>query len=128
MTEVHFTNLLIVVAIGLLAPLALGFFPRNGAARLVRSSRSSVSSEAIAGFGSGRLVLPLLPRTDSRRSMIELDGRCRCSSRLSRRAGASRGSPQSVLAVPQRLGGGAFPGRILVTDHRDQGGKRDDGP
>jgi hypothetical protein len=26
MTEVHFTNLLIVVAIGLLAPLALGFF------------------------------------------------------------------------------------------------------
>ena len=28
MTEVHFTNLLIVVAVGLLAPLALGFFPR----------------------------------------------------------------------------------------------------
>jgi Kef-type K+ transport system membrane component KefB len=28
MTEVHFTNLLIVAAIGLLAPLALGFFPR----------------------------------------------------------------------------------------------------
>src|SRR5436305_6432706 len=28
MTEVHFTNLLIVVAIALLAPLALGFFPR----------------------------------------------------------------------------------------------------
>lgn len=28
MPEVHFTNLLIVVAIGLLAPLTLGFFPR----------------------------------------------------------------------------------------------------
>src|SRR5436305_2169362 len=28
MTEVHFTNLLIVVAIALLAPLVLGFFPR----------------------------------------------------------------------------------------------------
>src|SRR5947209_13544999 len=28
MTEVHFTNLLIVVAVALLAPLALGFFPR----------------------------------------------------------------------------------------------------
>ena len=28
MPDVHFTNLLIVVAIGLLAPLALGFFPR----------------------------------------------------------------------------------------------------
>src|SRR5438477_4487000 len=28
MPVVHFTNLLIVVAIGLLAPLALGFFPR----------------------------------------------------------------------------------------------------
>jgi Kef-type K+ transport system membrane component KefB len=28
MTDVHFTNLLIVVAVGLLAPLALGFFPR----------------------------------------------------------------------------------------------------
>jgi len=62
------------------------------------------------------------------RSMIELDGRCRCSSRLSRSAGATHGSPQSVLAVPQRLGGGAFPGRILVTDHRDQGGKGNDGP
>jgi hypothetical protein len=29
MTEVHFTNLLIVVAIGLLAPLALGVLPRR---------------------------------------------------------------------------------------------------
>ena len=28
MPEIHFTNLLIVVAVGLLAPLALGFFPR----------------------------------------------------------------------------------------------------
>jgi Kef-type K+ transport system membrane component KefB len=28
MTDVHFTNLLIVVAVGLLAPLTLGFFPR----------------------------------------------------------------------------------------------------
>src|SRR5438270_10329184 len=28
MSELHFTNLLIVVAIALLAPLALGFFPR----------------------------------------------------------------------------------------------------
>src|SRR5437763_248415 len=28
MTEIHFTNLLIVVAVALLAPLALGFFPR----------------------------------------------------------------------------------------------------
>src|SRR2546430_6532038 len=28
MTEVHFTNLLIVVAVALLAPLGLGFFPR----------------------------------------------------------------------------------------------------
>src|SRR5690349_18825743 len=28
MPAVHFTNLLIVVAVGLLAPLALGFFPR----------------------------------------------------------------------------------------------------
>src|SRR5256714_14419995 len=28
MSEVHFTNLLIVVAIALAAPLALGFFPR----------------------------------------------------------------------------------------------------
>jgi hypothetical protein len=28
MPAVHFTNLMIVVAIGLLAPLALGFFPR----------------------------------------------------------------------------------------------------
>src|ERR671922_2504417 len=28
MPPVHFTNLLIVVAVGLLAPLALGFFPR----------------------------------------------------------------------------------------------------
>ena len=28
MTEMHFTNLLIVVAVALLAPLALGFFPR----------------------------------------------------------------------------------------------------
>src|ERR1700760_3035488 len=28
MPDVHFTNLLIVVAIGLLAPLMLGFFPR----------------------------------------------------------------------------------------------------
>src|SRR6478609_2716212 len=28
MPAVHFTNLLIVVAIGLFAPLALGFFPR----------------------------------------------------------------------------------------------------
>ena len=28
MTDVHFTDLLIVVAIGLLAPLMLGFFPR----------------------------------------------------------------------------------------------------
>jgi Kef-type K+ transport system membrane component KefB len=28
MPSVHFTNLLIVVAVGLLAPLALGFFPR----------------------------------------------------------------------------------------------------
>src|ERR1700758_2984217 len=28
MPDVHFTNLLIVVAVGLVAPLALGFFPR----------------------------------------------------------------------------------------------------
>ncbi len=28
MPIVHYTNLLIVVAVGLLAPLALGFFPR----------------------------------------------------------------------------------------------------
>ena len=28
MPAVHFTNLLFVVAVGLLAPLALGFFPR----------------------------------------------------------------------------------------------------
>src|ERR1700758_4952424 len=28
MSELHFTNLLIVVAIALLAPLVLGFFPR----------------------------------------------------------------------------------------------------
>src|SRR6516225_8985041 len=28
MPNVHFTNLLIVVAVGLLAPLVLGFFPR----------------------------------------------------------------------------------------------------
>ena len=28
MSAVHLTNLLIVVAVGLLAPLALGFFPR----------------------------------------------------------------------------------------------------
>ena len=28
MPAVHYTNLLIVVTIGLLAPLALGFFPR----------------------------------------------------------------------------------------------------
>src|SRR5947207_7308589 len=28
MSELHFTNLLIVVVIALLAPLALGFFPR----------------------------------------------------------------------------------------------------
>src|SRR5689334_25044265 len=28
MPPVHFTNLLIVVAVGLVAPLALGFFPR----------------------------------------------------------------------------------------------------
>ena len=28
MSELHFTNLLIVVAIALLAPLLLGFFPR----------------------------------------------------------------------------------------------------
>src|SRR3954453_20488644 len=28
MAEIHFTNLLIVVGIALLAPLALGFFPR----------------------------------------------------------------------------------------------------
>src|SRR5438105_12236379 len=28
MPAVHFTNLLIVVAVGLVAPLALGFFPR----------------------------------------------------------------------------------------------------
>src|SRR5580765_5669487 len=28
MPAVHFTNLLIVVAVGLLAPLVLGFFPR----------------------------------------------------------------------------------------------------
>jgi len=28
MPTVHFTNLLIVVAVGFLAPLALGFFPR----------------------------------------------------------------------------------------------------
>src|SRR6201996_4648706 len=28
MSAVHFTNLLIVVAVGLLAPLTLGFFPR----------------------------------------------------------------------------------------------------
>jgi Kef-type K+ transport system membrane component KefB len=28
MTDVHFTNLLVVVAVGLLAPLTLGFFPR----------------------------------------------------------------------------------------------------
>ncbi len=28
MPDIHFTNLLIVVAVGLLAPLALGFFPR----------------------------------------------------------------------------------------------------
>src|SRR5881398_3045692 len=28
MIEVHFTNLLIVVAVAVLAPLALGFFPR----------------------------------------------------------------------------------------------------
>src|SRR5215470_3312476 len=28
MTDVHFTNLLIVAAAGVIAPLALGFFPR----------------------------------------------------------------------------------------------------
>ena len=28
MPEIHFTNLLIVVAVALLAPLTLGFFPR----------------------------------------------------------------------------------------------------
>jgi hypothetical protein len=33
---VHFTNLLIVVAVGLLAPLALGFFPRLGLPAIVR--------------------------------------------------------------------------------------------
>ena len=36
--------------------------------------------------------------------------------------------PQSVLAGPERLGGGAFPGRILVSDHRDHRGERDQRP
>jgi Kef-type K+ transport system membrane component KefB len=35
MPAVHFTNLLIVVAVGLLAPLALGFFPRLGLPAIV---------------------------------------------------------------------------------------------
>jgi hypothetical protein len=45
-----------------------------------------------------------------------------------RTAGPTHRSPQSVLAGPERLGGGAFPGRILVSDHRDHRGQRDQRP
>ena len=40
MPAVHYTNLLIVVTTGLLAPLVLGFFPRVRIPAIVLESRS----------------------------------------------------------------------------------------
>src|ERR1700756_794010 len=57
MTDVHFTDLLIVVAIGLLAPLMLGFFPRL---RLPAIVLEIVLGIAVGPSGLG-LVKPDLP-------------------------------------------------------------------
>src|SRR6266568_4120227 len=59
MIEVHFTNLLIVVAVALLAPLALGFFPR---VRLPAVVLEIVLGIAIGPSGLG-WVTPDLPVT-----------------------------------------------------------------
>jgi len=60
---VHLTNLLIVVAVGLLAPLALGFFPRVRLPAMVL--------EILLG-----VVRPMMPviTTDDRAALCRVDG------------------------------------------------------
>jgi hypothetical protein len=59
---------------------------------------------------------------------ITLRSRRRFARLCGGRLGPTHRSRQSVLAGPERLGGGAFPGRILVSDHRDHRGERDQRP
>jgi hypothetical protein len=67
-------------------------------------------------------------RSLSRTGSITLRSRRRSARLMQRTAGPTHRSSQSVLAGPERLGGGAFPGRILVSDHRDHRGERDQRP
>ena len=69
----------------------------------------------------------LVAHCDSARPS-EVDRGDRFRSLVRRTAGPTHRSRQSVLAGRERLGGGAFPGRILVSDHRDHGGERDQRP
>ena len=62
------------------------------------------------------------------RTRGKLRSRRRFARLMRRTAGPTHRSPESVFAGPERLGGGAFPGRILVSDHRDHRGKRDQRP
>jgi hypothetical protein len=54
--------------------------------------------------------------------MAEVIGDAMTASLTRLTAGPTRSSPQSVLAGSERLGGGALPGRILVSDHRNHRG------
>ena len=57
MSEVHFTNLLIVVAIALAAPLALGFFPRIRLPAIVLSNggQSLLGQSFLSKFASVKI-------------------------------------------------------------------------
>jgi hypothetical protein len=86
---------------------------------------ASRAARSVAQSGS-----PVAPRTGAPSSTgsITLRSRRRSARLMPRRAGPTHRSPQSVLSGPERLGGGAFPGRILVSGHRDHRGEGDQRP
>jgi hypothetical protein len=115
---------------------------RESSRRLALGRRGSdVLTELVfvSGLPSthGRLVAapraerePVAPRTGAPSSTgsITRRSRRRFARLMPRTAGPTHRSSQSVLAGPERRGGGPFPGRILVSDHRDHRGERDQRP
>ena len=62
MPDVHFSNLLIVVAAAFVAPLALGFFPRLRVPAIVVEILLGISSDPLCSAGS----LPTCPSRSCR--------------------------------------------------------------
>ena len=102
---------------------ALSVLPPSSSARRCRDR--PVALPRFAQSGS-----PVAPTTCAPPSTgsITLRSRRRFARLMRRTAGPTHRSRQSVLAGPERLSGGAFPGRILVSDHRDHRGERDQRP